>query len=110
MQNIRHLTFAKQDSQSSIIEIHKYDQFKDQKHEPHVQSSGSIILKEPSMVSLRNQSQLKMNNNADVNSRDFLEKLGGHGLHSSSKTIVPLENNTGRSHESLSAAKNYEKD
>ena len=59
MENIRHLTFAKQDSQSSIIEIHKYDQFRDNSVEPHVQSSGSIILKEPSIISIRNRSQLK---------------------------------------------------
>ena len=43
--------FAKQDSQSSIIEINKYPQFMDSKHEPHVQSSGSIVLKEPSVMS-----------------------------------------------------------
>ncbi len=54
IESIRHLTFAKQDSQTSITEIHKYPQFTGK--EPHVQSSGSIILKEPSMVSIRNRS------------------------------------------------------
>jgi len=48
---MRHLNFAKQDSQSSIIEINKYPQFMDNRNEPHVQSSGSIILKEPSVMS-----------------------------------------------------------
>ena len=48
---MRHLNFAKQDSQSSIIEISKYPQYMDNRHEPHVQSSGSIILKEPSVMS-----------------------------------------------------------
>lgn len=48
---MRHLNFAKQDSQSSIIEISKYPMYMDNKHEPHVQSSGSIILKEPSVMS-----------------------------------------------------------
>lgn len=33
---MRHLNFAKQDSQSSIIEISKYPQFMDSRNEPHV--------------------------------------------------------------------------
>ena len=86
MENIRHLTFAKQDSQSSIIEIHKYAQYEGSKHEPHVQSSGSIILKEPSMASIRNRSQLK-----DVHSKEYLESNGGHGLKSSSHMIQTLQ-------------------
>lgn len=73
----RHLTFAKQDSQSSIIEIHKYEQFRDATHEPHVQSSGSIILKEPSLASLRNRSQLRQHEN--LPSGNYLHRQeGGH--------------------------------
>ena len=86
---MRHLTFAKQDSQSSIIEIHKYEKYRDASHEPHVQSSGSIILKEPSIASLRNRSQLKHQNQNDTNSREFLHRQGGHGLRSSSKVFLP---------------------
>ena len=50
-------------------------------HEPHVQSSGSIILKEPSVMS---SSQPRLNvNPQNINSRDYLESLGGRGLKSS---------------------------
>lgn len=49
-------------------------------------STGSILIKEPSMVSIRAKSQLKMSNQ-DMNSRDYLEQFGGHGLKSSSKIL-----------------------
>lgn len=73
---MRHLNFAKQDSQSSIIEISKYPEYMDSRHEPHVMSTGSIILKEPSVMS-NSQPRLA---NQNINSREFLEAMGGRGL------------------------------
>lgn len=86
LDKIKHLTFAKQDSQSSIIDIHKYPEYRDSRKEPHITSTGSILLKEPSMVSIRAKSMIKMSNQ-DLNSRDYLEQFGGHGLKSSTKIL-----------------------
>lgn len=54
LENLRYLSFARKDSENSIIQIQHYGLY-DKAVEPHVQSSGSIILKQPSLQSIHRQ-------------------------------------------------------